>query len=130
MRRCRIVVADDNAAFLAEVISILETHFDIVAAATDGASALELVRQHLPDLVVLDIHMPGFSGIEVSSWLASMPDSPPVVICSVERDPEIMKAAHRAGAVAYVLKSRIQRDLLATVTSALQSRGCVPASHH
>ena len=82
MARLRIIVADDNPAFLRELTSLLEAEFDVVATAADGKSALDLIRRHKLDVVVLDLGMPLLNGIEVSRELAKSLVSAPVVICS------------------------------------------------
>ena len=128
MARFRIVVADDNPAFLREVTSLLAVEFDVVATATDGKLALDLIRRYQPDLVVLDLQMPGLNGIEVTRELAKHPQSPRVVICSVETDPEIVEGARQAGALAYVFKLRVQKDLILAVKSALQGKSFVSPS--
>ena len=115
-------MADDNPAFLREVTSLLAAEFEVVATATDGNSALDLIRRYKPDLVVLDLGMPALNGIEVSRELAKSSSSPPVVICSVETDPEIVEGARQAGALAYVFKLRVQKDLILAVKSALQGK--------
>ena len=120
MARLRIIVADDNPAFLCELTSLLAPEFDVVATAANGRSALDLIRRYKPDLVVLDLGMPLLNGIEVTRELAK--HSPPVVICSVETDPEVVEAAQRAGALAYVFKVRIAKDLILAVKSALQGK--------
>ena len=122
MRRLRIIVADDNPAFLQELVSILTSEFDVVATAADGKSALDLIRRYKPDLVVMDLGMPVLNGIEVSRELAKCSPSPPVVICSVENDPEIVEAARQAGVLAYVFKLRIETDLMLAVKAALDGR--------
>ena len=81
-----------------------------MATAADEKSALELIRRYKPDLVVLDLGMPILNGMDVIRELAKSFSSPPVVICSVETDPEVVEAARQAGAVAYVLKTRVQKD--------------------
>jgi DNA-binding NarL/FixJ family response regulator len=120
LARLRIIVADDNPAFLRELTSLLAPEFDVVATAANGRSALDLIRRYKPDLVVLDLGMPLLNGIEVTRELAK--HTPPVVICSVETDPEVVEAAQRAGALAYVFKVRIERDLILAVKSALQGK--------
>ena len=120
MARLRIIVADDNPAFLRELTSLLAPEFDVVATAANGRSALDVIRRYKPDLVVLDLGMPLLNGIEVTRELAK--HSPPVVICSVETDPEVVEAAQRAGALAYVFKVRIEKDLILAVKSALQGK--------
>jgi two-component system response regulator DegU len=113
-------VADDNPAFRQKLTSLLAIEFDVVATAADGKSALDLVRSHKPDLVVLDLGMPVLNGMEVTRELAK--HSPSVVICSVETDPEIVEALRQAGALGYVDKMRIEKDLILAVKSALQGK--------
>jgi DNA-binding NarL/FixJ family response regulator len=120
--RPRIVVADDNPSFLRELTSLLTAKFDVVATAADGKSALNIIRHCEPDLVVLDLQMSELNGMQVTRELAKHPHSPPVVICSLETDPEVVEAARQAGAVAYVFKTRVQKDLILAVKSVLQGR--------
>jgi len=122
LSKLRIIVADDNPAFLREFTSLLAAEFDVVATATDGNSALDLIRRYVPDLAVLDLGMPGLNGIEISRELAKSSSSPPVVICSVKTDPEVVEAARQAGAIAYVFKIRVQKDLILALKSAVQGR--------
>src|ERR1700745_416134 len=98
MGKPRVVVADDNPAFLQKLISLLEVDFDIVATATDGKSALDLIRRYKPDLVVLELGLQVLNGIEVSREVTR--HGPPLVICSLETDPEIVQAARQAGVLA------------------------------
>jgi two-component system response regulator DegU len=122
LERIRIIVADDYPPFLQELVSLLEVEFDVVATAADGKSALDLISRYEPDLVVLDLQMPELDGMEVTRELARHSPSTPVVICSVETDPEVVEAARQAGAVAYVFKMRVQKDLILAVKSAVQGR--------
>lgn len=121
MARIRLIVADDSPHFLRKFISVLQVEFDIVATAADGRTALDLIRRHKPDLVVLDLYMPGLNGIEVVRELAKNPSSPPVVICSTETDPEIVEAARQAGAAEYVFKTQVDKDLILATRSAIQN---------
>jgi len=68
--KLRIVVADDNTAFLAKIVSVLTTEFEVVATAADGRSALECIRLYRPNVAVLDLEMPGLNGLEVTRELA------------------------------------------------------------
>jgi DNA-binding NarL/FixJ family response regulator len=126
LARLRIIVADDNPAFLRELISLLTVEFEVVATAADGKSALDLIRRYKPDLLVLDLAMPILNGIELTRELAK--HSPSVVICSVETDPEIVEAARQVGALGYVFKVRVKRDLILAVKSAVQGRPFVSPS--
>jgi DNA-binding NarL/FixJ family response regulator len=122
LARPRIFVADDSPAFLREFRSLLAAEFDVVGTATDGRSALDLIRRYKPDLVVLDLGMPVLNGLEVTRELAKSSFSPPIVICSVETDPEMVEAAQQAGAIAYVFKIRVRKDLILAVKSALEGK--------
>jgi DNA-binding NarL/FixJ family response regulator len=115
-------VADDNPAFLQKLTSLLAVEFDVVATATDGKTALDFIRRYKPDVAVLDLGMPALNGIEVTRELAKNHPRLPVVICSVESDPEIVEAARQAGAVGYVFKARIEKDLILAVKSAVQGK--------
>jgi len=123
-----IVVADDNTAFLAKILSVVASEFDVVATAADGRSALECIRLWRPNVAVLDLEMPGLNGIDVTKELAKDPSSPAVVICSVENDPEIVEAARRVGALGYVFKTRVAEDLIVAVKSAADGRSFVSPS--
>jgi DNA-binding NarL/FixJ family response regulator len=126
--KLHIVVVDDNPAFLAKLVSVLATEFEVVATALDGKSALECIRLYQPNAVVLDLAMPDFNGIEVTKQLTKHPPSPAVVICSMEDDPEIVEAARRAGALGYVFKARIAKDLIAAVKSVASGQSFVSPS--
>jgi DNA-binding NarL/FixJ family response regulator len=126
--KLRIVVADDNTVFLAKIVSVLATEFEVIATAADGKSALECARLRHPDVVVLDLEMPGFNGIEVAKELTRHPPSPAVVICSVENDPEIVEAARQVGALGYVFKPRIAQDLITAVKSVASGKPFVSPS--
>src|SRR5580704_13040604 len=110
--RPRLLVADDHSAFLKKLVLLLTTNFDVVATAADGNSALDLIRRHVPDLAVLGLDMPGFNGIKVTLELAKSSKNPPVLICSIITDPDVVEAARQAGALAYVFKARIEQDLI------------------
>ena len=62
MSKIRLIVADDSPLFLQKFVSVLAVEFDIVATAEDGNTALDLIHRHKPDLVVLDLYMPGLNG--------------------------------------------------------------------
>jgi two-component system nitrate/nitrite response regulator NarL len=126
--KLRIVVADDNPTFLAKLVSVLATEFEVVATSADGRSALECIRLWQPNVVVLDLEMPGINGIEVARQVNHSPSSPAVVICSVENDPEIVEAARQAGALGYVFKARMAEDLIVAVKSVARGQSFVSPS--
>jgi DNA-binding NarL/FixJ family response regulator len=114
----RIIVADDNANVLLTLVSALSTDFDVVATATDGRSALTHIERLQPCVAVLDLNMPELSGIEVAREIVRLRLTCVVVICSVESDPELISAAQLAGALGYVLKRQMNKDLVLAVRRA------------
>jgi two-component system, NarL family, response regulator LiaR len=123
--RVRIVVIDDSASFLEKLVSILSIEFDVVKAVIDGKSCLEVILSCQPDVVVLDLGMPGLNGIEITRELMKYNPRPAIVICSVEHDLEVIQAAREAGALGYVFKARAARDLNSAVKSAVRGQSFV-----
>jgi DNA-binding NarL/FixJ family response regulator len=115
--KLRIIVADDNQKMLDQIVLLLRAHFDVVATAADGTAALECIRRYKPDVAVLDVVMPRMNGIELTRELSRNGRSTHVVICSVENDRETIDAARAAGALGYVFKPRMARDLITAVES-------------
>jgi DNA-binding NarL/FixJ family response regulator len=123
--KLRIVVADDSPSFLEKLVSILEVEFDVIKTAMDGKSSLEMIINCQPDVVVLDLEMPGLNGIEIARELMKYSPRPAIVICSVENDLEVVDAALKAGALGYVFKARAARDLIAAVNSVARGQSFV-----
>jgi two-component system, NarL family, response regulator DevR len=116
--KLRIIVADDNAKVLLALVAVLSEEFEVVATATDGRSALNFIQQLQPAVAVLDLNMPELSGIEVTREITRLRLALGVVICSVESDPELIGAAQLAGALGYVFKRRLHKDLVIAVKRA------------
>jgi DNA-binding NarL/FixJ family response regulator len=114
----RIIVADDNAKVLLTLVSALSTDFEVIATAADGRAALTSIQHLQPCVAVLDLNMPELSGIEVAREIIRLRLTCVVVICSVEGDPELISAAQLAGVLGYVLKRRLNKDLVLAVKRA------------
>lgn len=112
-----------------QFLSILNSEFEVVATAVNGALALQSIRRCRPDVVVLDLRMPVLDGLELTRILKSDRTGPAVVICSVESEPEIVEAAVQAGAMGYVLKTQISRDLIAAVKLVAQGKSFIPSDN-
>jgi len=115
----RIIIADDSPDVLAVLVSVLSPEFEVIATAGDGRSALDHIRQLKPAVAVLDLNMPGLNGIEVTREIMRLRLACCSVICSVESDPDLIAAAQTAGALGYVLKPRLNHDLVLAVKSAV-----------
>src|SRR5215469_10532529 len=125
MAKLRVVIADDFSPFLDTLRSLLSAQFDIVAAAGCGKCALQAIRRHKPDVAVLDLSMPGLTGMRVVQELAADSHRPRIVICSMESDPDVIEAARQAGAAAYVVKSCLEKELIPALNSTVQSQVAV-----
>jgi len=120
----RIILADDHRIFREGLKPLLAGRDDIevVAEAEDGLTALDLARQHQPDLAVLDISMPGLNGLEVTRRLAQEVPGVAVIILSMHSDRRFVLEALRAGARGYLLKDGGFAELLDAVGAVQNGR--------
>jgi DNA-binding NarL/FixJ family response regulator len=125
--KSRVLLADDHIAFLESVKRLVEAAFDVVALAGGGRQALELARRLQPDVVVLDIGMPGLDGFQTLEQLRRQNPEARVVFLTMHRDDDFVSAAINAGAHGYVLKSRAAMDLISAIHHALAGRLFVPS---
>jgi DNA-binding NarL/FixJ family response regulator len=116
----RILLADDQQEILETALQLFDGEFDIVATAKDGEGAIEAAVRLDPDLLVLDISMPVFSGIEAAAQLKESACRAKVIFLTVHDDPDYVEAAFSIGAVGYVLKRRLAVDLLPAIREVLQ----------
>ena len=96
----RVLVADDQPRILEMVAALLEEPFDVVGLVADGQAALEATLELEPDLLVLDISMPGMSGIEVAGELRKSASRTKIVFLTVHEDAQILASCLSAGALA------------------------------
>ena len=121
----RVVLADDLIPVLSTVAKLLEGSFEIVGKACDGPSALETILTLDPDVAVLDISMPGMSGIEVARELRSLGTRAKIVFLTVHEDADILATCIAAGGLGYVVKVLMETDLIPAMNDALAGRGFV-----
>ncbi|GAA3728879.1 response regulator transcription factor [Salinactinospora qingdaonensis] len=113
----RIVVVDDEQLVRSGLRMILESadDIDVVGEGADGAEAVRLARELHPDVVLLDIRMPGIDGLAATGELAALPQPPKVVLLTTFDLDEYVHRALRAGAVGFLLKDTPPRDLVAAM---------------
>jgi len=125
--RMRVVIADDHALFRDGLATILAAQEDIevVGQAANADQALRLARELLPDMILLDIDMPG-SGLAAASGVAEhCPVTRIVMLTASEDDDHLMKAL-KTGARAYILKGVAARELLRILRSVAEGESYVP----
>ncbi len=122
MTHKRVILADDLEPVLATVSELVSGSFDIMSTVSDGKSALELILELQPDIAVLDISMPGLSGLEVARELKRRAMNTKIVILTVHEDSGIIAACLSEGASGYVLKELMESDLLFAMNEALAGR--------
>ena len=127
--RVRVLVVDDNQAILARATAVLSPRCTVIGTATDGASAIEAARDLRPDVIVLDISMPGMTGLEVAYELRKARSEAAVVFLTVHNEAELIEAARAAGGIGYVLKARLASDLLTAVQEARFGRPFISSTH-
>jgi len=115
----RILIADDEAVIRLGLRSMLEDQgYRVVGEAADGTRALDLVRRLRPDLVFLDIKMPGIDGLQAAQALLTE-RAVPVIVLTAYADREFVDKAKDAGVLAYLVKPVRESDLRPTIEVAL-----------
>jgi DNA-binding NarL/FixJ family response regulator len=116
-----VVIADDHPEMLEAVSHLLQEEFDIVSAVQDGVSALQVVTELKPAVVILDISMPKMGGIEVAHELKKLKLSGKIIFISMQNDPGYIQVLTAMGA-SYVLKTRIRTDLVPAIQETMNGR--------
>ena len=115
----RVMVADDHPIVRGGIVALLTAAGDIevVAEASDGVEAVRLAGEHLPDVILMDLRMPGLDGDEATARILSAhPSTRVVILTTYESDASILTAIE-AGASGYLLKAAPQEEILAGVRS-------------
>jgi two-component system, response regulator PdtaR len=111
----RVLIAEDEALIRLDLREMLEEEgFEVVGEVADGASAVRLARELLPDLVILDVKMPVMDGIEAAEEIARERLSA-ILILTAFSQRELVERARRAGALAYLVKPFQKHDLLPAI---------------
>ena len=115
MEKIRVVIGEDEAIIRLDLRETLENAGYMVLADTGrGDEAVELVRKHKPEVVILDVKMPGMDGIQAAREIASTEDTA-VVILTAFSQRELIDEAVDAGALAYLVKPYQQSDLVPAI---------------
>ena len=113
------MIAEDEALIRLDLAEMLvEEGWDVVGQAEDGEKAIELVQEHRPDLVILDVKMPRLDGIAAAEQIAGKRLAP-VVILTAFSQRDLVERARDAGAMAYLVKPFDQNDLVPAIEMAV-----------
>ncbi|MEI8184375.1 MAG: response regulator [Actinomycetes bacterium] len=116
-KKIRILVAEDETIIRLDLVEMLtEAGYEVIAQAENGAVAVELARQHNPDLAILDVKMPEMDGITAAEQIISIA---PVLMLTAFSQRELVERARDAGVMAYVVKPFSINDLVPAIEIAI-----------
>ena len=123
MHRIRVLLVDDNLEFLDVAATLLEGQdCEIIGKAENGEQALRDTASLNPDVLVLDVSMPGVSGFEVARRLQKNKTRSAIVLLTFHEDLDYVRAAQALGVLGYVIKRRMATDLPIAVREAAAGR--------
>jgi response regulator NasT len=115
----RVIIAEDEALIRLDLKEMLEeAGYDVVAEASDGQQAVDLTEEHRPDLVILDVKMPGLDGISAAEQIVGTATAP-VIMLTAFSQRELVERAAEAGAMAYLVKPFDKGDLVPAIEVAI-----------
>ena len=120
--KTKVLLADDHALLVEAALAILKPHYDIVGVATDGAMLVSEALRLLPEVIVSDITLPIFNGIEAIHRLRLSNSQTKVVFLTVHAEEEFLAACMAEGALGYVLKSRMKSQLISAIEAAVEGK--------
>ena len=120
MRRVRLVIADDHAIVRASLENLFHSYsqIDVVGTAEDANSAVHLTEKFKPDVLLLDIVMPGLNGLQAIPRIRKVSPSTHVLLISMHDEPEYLQEGISRGASGLVSKAASPEDLIAAIVSA------------
>ena len=123
----RVIICDDQAIVRdgLELLLNLERDIEVVGLAQDGAEAVELVAQHQPDLILMDLKMPGMNGIEATRQIRAHYPEVKVLVLTTYDDDEWVFDAIRAGAAGYLLKDTPRAEVIKAVRGTVAGQSFV-----
>jgi two-component system, NarL family, response regulator len=124
----RILIVDDHPVMCSGLSNMLSSQpgMVVIGSCGSGAEALKLIESHSPDLLLLDVRMPGMDGIAVLQALQSFSVSPKVVVLTSYEQDELIYRAIKAGAQGYVLKEASEEELIAAITTVNAGKRYIP----
>jgi DNA-binding NarL/FixJ family response regulator len=128
MSAIRVLIVDDHPLLREGVAAVLQDEPDIelVAEGTSGAHAIELFRQHQPDVTLMDLRMPDMSGVAAIAAIRKEFPNARIVVLTSHAGDALAVASLKAGASAYLLKSMLRKELLDTIRAVHAGKRRIP----
>lgn len=120
--KTRVLLADDHALLRAGLKLLLneESNFTVVGEASTGLAAIALAEDLQPDLILLDLNMPGLGGLEALPTIKQKSPASRILILTMHDDPEYLRQAIKSGAAGYILKKAADTELLLAMRAIMQ----------
>ena len=120
----RILSVDDFEPYRLFVVSLLHERSDlkVICGVSNGLEAVQKAQELKPDLILMDIGLPGLNGIEAARRIRTLAPNSKIIFLTQESSPEVVREAVILGASGYVLKSQAETDLLIAVDAVLQGK--------
>jgi len=125
-----VLLADDHPKLLEKVENLLKKNFEVVGRVGDGQALIEAAIKLEPDVIVTDISMPIFNGIEAVKRLKESGCQSKVVFLTIHADPDYVRVSTSLSALGYVVKPRMGTDLIPAIQEALTGRIFISPSLH
>jgi DNA-binding NarL/FixJ family response regulator len=127
MQIIKIVIADDHQLFIAGLRTLLnyeteDVSFQVVGVANDGDQAIDLLRRHNPDVLILDLNMPDRDGLDILVTVREQFPKLRILTLTMYDDTKIVKAAFKAGVDGYALKTIARDELINAINEVLTGR--------
>lgn len=120
----RVLIVDDHDLIRTGISMILESEpgMKVIGECEDGTQALDMIRQHAPDVVLMDVNMPGIGGVEATRRICQMPITTRVIVLTVMADQPFPKRLLDAGAAGYLTKGCGRDELLKAIRDVMSGR--------
>lgn len=123
--RLRLVIAEDDAVMRECLCLVLQADYEIVAAVDNGPEVLQKIEEVLPDILLLDISLPGMSGLKVARQLRRAGNNTRIIFLTGYMEPAYIEEAERLGVEGYVLKRRARNELAAAIRQVSEGKSYV-----
>lgn len=131
MEKVRVIIADDHPLFLKGLKDALaeELDFEVMDVAVNGQQLLEKIEMHAVDVVTLDLDMPILNGIEVAKIILKSNSAVKIIILSMHKDADIIRAAMSLGIHGYVFKDDAVNDLVKAIRMVISGKQYISSDH-